>query len=193
MIDTTTSIKKGKYLVYLPSYKYLDTLRDKLADNLLLQRSLFQHPRMTELEKSEFIGRFRSDESEIIGFAVISGIFGEGIDLPGDQLIGVIIVGVGLPQLSLERNLMKAYYEEVFKSGFEFAYQFPGFSRVMQAAGRTIRTAADKGIIVLLDQRYSQNRYRSLFPEHWDAEYIMNKETLKLTLNLFWQTAELVS
>ena len=193
MIDTTTSIKKGKYLVYLPSYKYLETLRHKLADNVLIQRSLFQHPRMTEAEKSAFIGRFKSDDSELIGFAVISGVFGEGIDLPGDQLIGVIIVGVGLPQLSLERNLMKAYYEEVFNTGFEFAYQFPGFSRVMQAAGRTIRTADDKGVIVLLDQRFSQSRYKTLFPEHWDAEYIVNQETLKLTLNLFWQTEEQVS
>jgi DNA excision repair protein ERCC-2 len=124
----------------------------------------------------------------LVGCAVLGGIFGEGIDLVGDRLIGAVVIGVGLPQLCLERDLIKNYFNQVQGQGFQFAYQFPGLNRVMQAAGRVIRSEQDRGIIVLIDERFTQARYRALFPREWRGfQPVSSQADLTTGLARFWR------
>ena len=118
---------------------------------------MIQKPKLSEREKNKWLDRFRSTGGKpLLAFACLGSIFSEGIDLIGEQLIGVFVIGTGLPRPSPERELMRQYYEQEFGSGFHFAYTFPGFNRVMQAAGRLIRHEDDRGIIILIDDRYSR-------------------------------------
>lgn len=103
----------------------------------------------------------------MIGFAVMGGVFSEGVDLVGDRLVGVIVVGVGLPQLGVERNMLKDYFNEQGKNGYDYAYVFPGMNKVLQAGGRLIRSETDRGTLVLIDDRYLQTQYQRLLPEEW--------------------------
>jgi DNA excision repair protein ERCC-2 len=122
----------------------------------------------------------------LVGFAVMGGIFGEGIDLKGERLTGAAIIGVGLPGICVERELIRSYFERNGKNGFEFAYQYPGINRVLQAAGRVIRSGRDRGVVLLIDQRYEQQRYRNLLPLHWDIQKVGEGKTLAETLSGFW-------
>jgi DNA excision repair protein ERCC-2 len=126
---------------------------------------------MNEAERDEFLAKF-TNGSAAVGLAVLGGIFSEGIDLPGKQLVGVIIIGVGLPGLSIERDLLAAYFDQQGKSGFDYAYRFPGMQRVLQAAGRLIRSEDDRGSALLIDRRYLETRYERLFPSWWKVETI---------------------
>jgi len=143
---------------------------------------------MTEKERETFLAQFSTDNSEtLIGFAVMGGIFGEGIDLVGERLIGAVVVGVGLPQLGFERDLIKGYFDKHNGSGFAYAYQYPGFNRVLQATGRLIRTETDRGIIVLIDERFTHARYRRLVPEHWRrCQVIQSESEIQDHLENFW-------
>lgn len=143
---------------------------------------------MTEAAREAFLARFSVGNQEtLVGLAVMGGIFGEGIDLVGERLIGAVVVGVGVPQIGLERDLIKDYFDRQNVNGFAFAYQYPGFNRVLQATGRVIRTAADRGIIVLLDERFTHGRYRELFPTHWQRfQVVQNISELKDKLTHFW-------
>lgn len=143
---------------------------------------------MTEESRDAFLSRFSStNEETLIGLAVMGGVFGEGIDLVGERLIGVVVVGVGVPQLGLERDLIKEYFDRDQSSGFAYAYQFPGFNRVLQATGRVIRTDTDRGIIVLIDERFTHAHYRQLFPSHWRGyQVVQNSSELKDKLTRFW-------
>ena len=125
-------------------------------------------------------------QRSIIGFAVLGGHFSEGIDLKGDLLIGVIVVGVGLPMISFENDLIKNYFDYEMNGGFEFAYQFPGANKIMQSAGRVIRGEEDKGVILLIDQRYKTKYYRRVLPEDWGSTYV-SRETFKSELDEFWE------
>ena len=146
---------------------------------------------MTEAERETFLAQFSTDNTEtLIGFAVMGGIFGEGIDLVGERLIGAVVVGVGLPQLCLERDLIKGYFEQHNVSGFAYAYQYPGFNRVLQATGRVIRTEKDRGVIVLIDERFTHARYRRLFPAHWRGfQVVQGEDEIKDQLARFWSRA----
>jgi DNA excision repair protein ERCC-2 len=129
---------------------------------------LIQNVGMTEAEKEEFLECFSENkERTMVAFAVMGGIFGEGIDLTGDKLSGAVIVGVGLPQICLERNIIKDYFNESKGVGFEYAYVYPGMNKVMQAVGRVIRTEVDRGVVLLIDERFSNNVYKKLFPPEW--------------------------
>lgn len=159
--------KNGHYIIFLPSFKYLETIKEYLLefeDFIIDQKS-----HMKEHERLEYIDKFRdTDENELlIGLAVIGGIFSEGIDLKGNSLIGVIVVGVGLPKISYERNLLKSYYDEKYGFGFEYAYIYPGMNKVLQSGGRLIRTETDKGILVLMEDRFFRADYRRLLPKQW--------------------------
>ncbi len=113
--------------------------------------------------------------------------FSEGIDLTGDKIIGAIIIGVGLPQICVERNLIKNYYDDKLQSGFQYSYIYPGMTKVMQAAGRVIRTEIDKGIILLIDERFNSYSYKKLFPKHWYPNInVKNKKELETALKEFW-------
>ncbi|OKP78199.1 ATP-dependent helicase [Paenibacillus sp. P3E] len=160
--------KKGNYLVFFPSYAYLQNVFEVFTDKYPEIMTLVQGSGMSEQAREEFLSSFRPDNPEtLLGFAVLGGIFSEGVDLPGDRLNGVMIVGVGLPQVGLERNLLRGYFQSQGKNGFDYAYVYPGMCKVQQAGGRLIRSESDSGIIVLADDRFLQQPYADLLPEEW--------------------------
>lgn len=155
----------GNHLVFCPSMQYLGELEPRLA--ALVDRPVFaQTSLMDESQRTAFLDRFHPGEAGV-GLAVLGGIFSEGIDLPGDRLVGVTVIGVGLPRLSVERDILQVYFQATRGEGFDYAYRFPGMQRVLQAVGRLIRSEEDRGAALLIDQRFNENRYRVLFPEWW--------------------------
>lgn len=167
--------KKGNYLVFFPSYEYLKMVYESFIFTNSALDVIQQTPSMSEEERGIFLDRFnRKNVWTLVGFAVLGGVFGEGIDLIGERLDGAVIVGVGLPKISFERHLIKQYFDE-FEKGFEYAYIFPGMIKVLQAAGRVIRSENDKGSILLIGDRFGNYQYRSLLPEYWQVEKIEDK------------------
>lgn len=154
----------GNYMVFLPSYQYLDKLYSRYCELYSSENTICQKEVLREDERVEFLNNFKED-SNILAFCVIGGVFSEGIDLPGKRLIGCIIVGVGFPRISNEGDIIRDYYGE---NGFDYAYIYPGINKIMQAAGRVIRTEEDKGRILLIDDRYSTTKYKSLLPTEWE-------------------------
>ncbi len=187
-IKNIYSAQVGNYLVFFPSYAYMEAVLELAREHIPEEQLLVQERGMSESEREAFLAQFSSDNAKtLIGFAVMGGIFGEGIDLVGERLIGAIVVGVGLPQIGLERDLIKKYFDEQNGQGFAYAYQIPGFNRVLQATGRVIRSEKDRGIIVLIDERFSHGRYRRLFPSHWGGvQFVRDEEMLKGQLKRFW-------
>ncbi len=168
VISVIVNQKKGNYLVYFPSYKYMNEVYSRFCEIDSEIETICQLSGMSELEREEFLQYFSIENKKgLVGFAVLGGIFGEGLDLTGDRLTGAIIVGVGLPQICLERDLLRDHFLEIKGSGFEYAYIYPGMNKVLQAAGRVIRTETDRGIIFLIDERYSYSSYRKLLPKEW--------------------------
>jgi len=160
--------RKGNFLVFYPSYQYLIQSVDLFKEKYPNIKTIVQENGMTEIEREEFLLRFDSlNEETLVGFAVLGGIFSEGIDLKGDRLNGVVVVGVGLPQICLERNILKEHFHSVGKNGYYYAYVFPGMNKVMQAGGRVIRSESDEGTLLLIDDRYRSTLYQSLLPEEW--------------------------
>ena len=188
IICAVKRIRPGNYIVYFPSYDYLNRVAEIVSSCTDNDRIEFQKPNMDELERTNFINLFqKKSDQPICAFAVMGGLFGEGIDLRGDMLIGVIIIGVGLPQLCFERDVIKKYFSGNSENGFSYAYQFPGFNRVMQAVGRVIRSENDKGIAVLIDERFSESRYTALYPENWSHYTVVNTEKeLTIKIKKFW-------
>ncbi|MEH7515701.1 ATP-dependent DNA helicase [Gottfriedia acidiceleris] len=160
--------RKGNYLVFYPSYQYLIQSVDLFKEKYPNIMTIVQENGMSEIEREEFLLQFDSlNEETLVGFAVLGGIFSEGIDLKGDRLNGVVVVGVGLPQICLERNILKEHFNSVGKNGYYYAYVFPGMNKVMQAGGRVIRSESDEGTLLLIDDRYKSSLYQSLLPEEW--------------------------
>lgn len=165
--DSPTNI-----LVYFPSYKYMNDVWERFVERFPEQTTLLQVPGMSEEDRLAFLDSFVEEPQEtMIAFAVMGGIFGEGIDLVGERLGGVVIVGVGLPQVCLERNLIRDHFQEKNNAGFLFAYTFPGMNRVLQAVGRLIRTETDQGKALLIDKRFAYRDYNGLFPPWWFPKY----------------------
>jgi DNA excision repair protein ERCC-2 len=166
ILDTT--LDGGNHLVFFPSYAYLEMVHaclNKMAPGQVFQ---IQTPSMSEAERDAFLNCFQSVSAEgCVGLAVMGGIFGEGIDLRGERLTGAVVVGVGLPAICLERALIRDYFDTLGRDGFAYAYTYPGITRVLQAVGRVIRSASDRGQVLLLDRRYGSVRYRRLMPSHW--------------------------
>lgn len=187
-IVTTCESRAGNYLVYFPSYAYLNAVRELLRERLPESQILLQDRAMDEPAREAFLARFSAaNQGTLVGLAVMGGVFGEGIDLVGERLIGVVIVGVGVPQIGLERDLIKDYFDAQNGSGFAYAYQIPGFTRVLQSTGRVIRTETDRGVIVLIDERFTHTRYRQLFPSHWrGAQVVADVAQLTEKLAYFW-------
>ena len=189
-VEATIELKRGNYLVYFPSYDYLHEvyLRFKALNPQV--NILCQTPSMTEAEREGFLAQFAADpERTLVGFALMGGIFGEGIDLIGNRLSGAVIVGVGLPQICTEREIIRAYYQTTNQLGFEFAYMYPGFNKVLQAVGRVIRTEQDRGVVLLIDERFALSIYKRLFPKEWQpVRYVANTEAISKTIREFWET-----
>jgi len=156
----------GNYMVFLPSYDYLNKVYSKYIEIYGEDKTIIQGNELTEIEKVEFLNNFEAGRN-IVAFCVIGGMFSEGIDLPGEKLIGSIIVGMGFPKVSNEVNIIKDYYED---KGFDYAYVYPGINKVMQAAGRVIRREEDKGRVLLVDDRYFNRKYTGLLPSEWNID-----------------------
>lgn len=187
-IAALVECRHGNYLIYLPSYEYLGMVREPLAALLPAVRIMAQRPGMTEGEREAFLAAFAGENPEtLVGFAVMGGIFGEGIDLVGDRLIGAVIVGVGLPQITVERDLIRDYFQEKTGAGFEYAYSFPGMNRVLQAAGRVIRSETDRGVVLFIDTRFAHERYRCLFPRWWQPVRVASVSDIREAVHRFWR------
>jgi len=178
----------GNYLIFFPSYEYMHMVHRQFLLTCGEMEVIVQTAEMTEAQRSAFLERFKEKVTRtLVGFAVLGGIFGEGIDLHGERLTGAVIVGVGLPGISLERNLIRDYFDQENRNGFEFAYQFAGINRVLQAAGRVIRSETDQGVILLIDRRYRENRYRNLLPLSWEPESVGDENDLHQKVQSFWE------
>ena len=183
-IEVVTESKSGNYIVFFPSYQYMNMVLEQIIDpnyEIIIQKN-----NLTELEKNEIINKFKTTTNTKVGFFVMGGVFSEGIDYIGDALSGVIIVGVGLPLICDENNLLKEYYESTYNNGFNYAYTYPGFTKVIQAVGRVIRDYNDRGIAILMDERFVYNEYQQLMPKHWQKrKVITNTYMLKKELIIF--------
>lgn len=188
-INCVVSSKKGNYLVFFPSYEYMEQVYNKFCGKYSLFNTIIQKADMGEDSKEAFLENFNEkSQKTMIGFVVLGGMFSEGIDLKGEKLIGAIVVGVGLPKICLERNIIKDYFNLKIGKGYEYSYMYPGMSKVLQAAGRVIRTKDDRGIILLIDERFTYNEYKKLFPTHLkNYNVIKNKEELKNIIYDFWK------
>ena len=183
--------KTGNYLLFFPSYTYLQQVLGELSPHLPDADILLQTPGMSETDRENFLERFsRPGNRTLLGFAVMGGIFGEGIDLEGDRLSGAIVVGVGLPGISPENELIRNYFAGTCSKGFEYAYVYPGINRVLQAAGRVIRTETDRGIVLLIDERFTTPQYKNLLPEHWHPLYMRDPNRIHLSVGRFWNRQE---
>ncbi len=191
-IAASISAKAGNYIVYFPSYGYLEKVYEAFRKRYPKVNTIVQKKGMRASEREEFISYFKNDTGKMrVGFCVLGGVFSEGVDLPGSRLIGSVIVGVGLPGYSSERNIMRDYFENRYENGFEYAYTYPGMNSVLQAAGRVIRREEDKGIVVLMDDRYASPAYQKLFPKHWKhLKYAGNPASLAEIVHKFWEKAE---
>ncbi len=180
--------KQGNYLVFFPSYKYMEEIYERCLKLVAGVNFMRQQSYMTEEEREAFVAEFKEDnETSLAGFVVMGWIFGESIDLPGDRLTGTAIIGVGLPQVNLERNLIKDYFDQPDRKGFNYAYTFPGMNKVLQAAGRLIRTETDQGTLLLIDDRFGNGLYRRLYPPEWNPVHrIRSTEKLEEVLDGFW-------
>ena len=182
--------QRGNYLVYFPSYQYLGDVQARFQAQYPPVKVLAQRPGMSEAERENFLAAFYCEHEEtLVGFAVMGGIFGEGIDLVGERLIGAVIVGVGLPQLCVERDVIRDYFQEKNGAGFDYAYTFPGMNRVLQAIGRVIRSETDRGVALLIDTRFAEPRYRRLFPAWWRPVRVRNAGDIRAAVRVFWQAA----
>ena len=187
-IGTLVRGRRGNYLVYFPSYQYLNDTLQEFQIRFPPISVLVQRPGMNEPERDAFLAAFSVEHGEtLVGFAVLGGIFGEGIDLVGERLIGAVIVGVGLPQMCVERNLIRDYFQQQNAAGFDYAYTFPGMNRVLQAVGRVIRSETDHGVVLLIDARFDELRYRRLFPAWWKFVKVRNSDALRETVAGFWK------
>ena len=189
-ICRTVQSRIGNYLVFFPSYQMLEAVYSRCAGQtgLLCVR---QDAGMDEEERERFLGRFEEDREEsMAAFCVMGGIFSEGIDLTNDRLIGALVIGTGLPQVCREREIVKEYFDRKGMDGFAYAYQYPGMNKVLQAAGRVIRTDEDRGVILLLDERFQSPAYRKLFPREWEQHGYCRIDSVSGCLQEFWDRQE---
>lgn len=205
-IHSVVSARSGNYLIFFPSHQFLEEVCSVYEDNfynpdttdILVQKSF-----MTEEAREEFLGRFSEgnnldlsqiihmdmevvEDKNVLGFCVMGGIFSEGIDLKYDSLIGVIVVGTGIPMVCNEREVIRDYFEKRGLDGFDYAYKYPGMNKVLQAAGRVIRTSEDIGVVALLDDRFLQTAYRALFPREWRGYKTVLSTSVNNEISHFW-------
>ena len=180
----------GNYMVFFPSYRYMEVVEqilDERYDGSF--RWQMQTKRMTEEEREEFLALFEEKrEQSFVGLCVLGGIFSEGIDLKAERLEGTIIVGTGLPMVCSEQEILMQYFADQGENGYDYAYQYPGMNKVLQAAGRVIRTAQDRGVILLLDDRFLRPEIQDLFPREWTEYGLVTRETVGGWLKHFWES-----
>ena len=187
--------KMGNYLIFFPSYRFMEDVYQEFTQLLASDEEemelVIQQKHMDEEERENFLRAFEMGrEKSLIGFGVLGGIFSEGIDLIGNRLIGAAVIGTGLPQVSCEREILKEYYDAKGEQGFDYAYRYPGMNKVLQAAGRVIRTRKDRGTILLMDERFTGRDYRMLFPREWNDAAVCILENVEQQLGAFWKMEE---
>lgn len=189
IIAATVSPRHGNYIAYFPSYECLEGVLEVFSRKYPKVETVAQSRGMGAREKESFLSAFKEDTGHLrVGFCVLGGAFSEGVDLPGSRLIGSVIFGVGIPALSNERNIIKEYFDNTTGMGYEYAYTYPGMTRVLQAVGRVIRREGDRGVAVLVDDRYREPKYRVLFPSHWQGiQYTGNARSLAEIIRRFWE------
>ena len=197
--------RHGNYMIFFPSHAFLRSVYDAFMDYFADEQveCIVQEDYMNERSREEFLNRFTGNENcdlaevihidiemeeerSLLGFCVMGGIFSEGIDLKKDSLIGAIIVGTGLPQVCNEREILKNYFDGWGENGFDYAYRYPGMNKVLQAAGRVIRTAEDVGIVALLDERFLNPSYQRLFPREWNNYEVVTTTQIAKRVERFW-------
>lgn len=187
------SRKKGNFIAFFPSYAYMEKARELIEMNLGEEAELLiQTQNMDENDRTAFLDRFSPDpEGRMLALCVLGGVFAEGIDLPADRLCGAAIVGIGLPQLGVERDTLKARYAERYgeKHGYDYAYVYPGIGKVLQAAGRIIRTETDRGALLLIDDRYGTESIRALLPQTWQVQRVYNSDEIMYLAEAFYSQA----
>ena len=185
-IYETVTVKTGNYLVFAPSYQVMEQVADRCVAYEDME-CIRQESGMEEEEREAFLKEFEKERNHsLVGFCVMGGIFSEGIDLTEDRLIGALIIGTGLPQVCREREIVKEYFDKKGMDGFAYAYQYPGMNKVLQAAGRVIRTEADRGMILLMDDRFATISYQRLFPREWEQHAYCQVDSLAGQLQEFW-------
>lgn len=186
-VDEVVHAKKGNYMIFCPSHAFMRNVFDIYKEMFAKadEECIIQQETMSEEDRESFLELFSLGEN-ITAFCVLGGIFGEGIDLKEDRLIGSVIIGTGLPQVCFERELLKEFFDEEDDNGFDYAYRYPGMNKVLQAAGRVIRTERDRGVIALLDERFLQNNYNKLFPREWVNASKVSINTVYDRLMDFW-------
>ena len=187
MLHQVVQAKEGHYMVFFPSFTYLEQVYEKYTEQYPGTVVLRQESQMTEEGRQTFLRQFEEENGALLGFCVLGGVFSEGIDLRGRSLIGVVVVSVGIPQIGTERDLIRGHIEEARGKGYEYAYMYPGIGKVFQAAGRVIRTEEDEGIILLLDERFDQQRYYQLYPPDWFPVTRVEPVSLPGVLEAFWK------
>jgi DNA excision repair protein ERCC-2 len=191
-IKILANSKVGNYIVFFPSYIYLEMVKKEIEKQALDFELIIQKPDFTLQEREDVINLFHQNDITQVAFFVMGGMFSEGIDYLGDMLSGVIVVGVGLPMFGGYNNIVKEHFDEKTGQGFDFAYTYPGFAKVIQAVGRVIRTETDRGIAILIDDRFSNRKYQCLFPKEWShLKRINDLLELSIDLNDFWSKEEI--
>lgn len=190
-IKNVMQAKPGNYLVFFPSYRFMEEVRETFERYRTEEMCcMIQEQNMNEQDREAFLQEFEAErEGSLAGFCVMGGIFSEGIDLTKERLIGAMIVGTGLPQVCNEREILKQYFDRHGENGFDYAYLYPGMNKVLQAAGRVIRTEEDKGVIALLDDRFAGRRYLEIFPREWRKLTYCNVKTIGEKVEQFWENA----
>lgn len=183
--------KRGNYLVFFPSYRFMEDVFESFQIELQEEMDIeyiVQSQYMGEEAREIFLETFEEErDNTLVGFCVMGGIFSEGIDLTRDKLIGAVIVGTGLPQVCNDREILKKYFEKRGMAGFDFSYLYPGMNKVLQSAGRVIRTEEDKGVILLLDERFMERQYQEVFPREWERYHTCRLEDFEQRIKEFWK------
>lgn len=181
--------REGNYMIFFPSHLFLEEVYLTYLTYFMEEDEavcVVQKDHMSEEDREEFLGHFENEKGTLLGFCILGGIFSEGIDLTNDRLIGAIIVGTGLPQVCFEREILKEHFDQEGKNGFDYAYRYPGMNKVLQAAGRVIRTNEDIGVVALLDERFLELQYQKMFPVEWEHFEVANVDNVSKEIKAFW-------
>lgn len=191
-INSIAALKEGNYIAFFPSYEYMNSIYNDFTSRYSDFNTIIQIQNQDEKAREDFLNFFKNNPTKThIGFCVLGGMFSEGIDLKGDRLIGTIVVGVGIPKINLERNMMRDFFQDKNSKGYLYAYVYPGVIKIFQASGRVIRTSNDKGIIVFIGERYTHSNYKKLFPSHFKPYSIVYKnEDLIKKIDKFWNSQQ---
>lgn len=190
-IIAAASAKAGNYIAFFPSYRFMEDVYEAFTEAPHDMDVILQSQFMGEEEREAFLEEFKiGREKSLIAFCVMGGIFSEGIDLTRDRLIGAVIVGPGIPQVCSDREIVKGYFDKKGMDGFDYAYLYPGMNKVLQSAGRVVRTEDDRGTILLLDDRFLQRKYREMFPREWDSWKVCDSENAEEYMKRFWERGQ---